>query len=155
MIVLTRILVATDFSQPSQKALLYGRAFAEKFGASLHVLHVVEEPFVHAWTSQGYLAALPSFREHLEREAREQMARAFPESERATGRAETAVRLGQPYREIVGYAREKNVDLIVMGTHGRSHVAHLLMGSVAEKVVRAAPCPVLTVRHPEQEFVIP
>jgi nucleotide-binding universal stress UspA family protein len=155
MIVLTRILVPTDFSEPSQKALVYGRALAEKFGATLHLLHVVEEPFVHAWTSQGYLAALPSFREDLARAARTQLEEALPAGEREAMRATVDVRFGQPYHEIVGYAREKNVDLIVMGTHGRTHVAHLLIGSVAEKVVRAAPCPVLTVRHPEQEFVVP
>jgi nucleotide-binding universal stress UspA family protein len=56
---------------------------------------------------------------------------------------------------IVGYAKENDVDLIIMGTHGRGAIAHLLMGSVAERVVRTAPCPVLTVRHPEHEFVLP
>ena len=63
--------------------------------------------------------------------------------------------IGGPYVEIVRYAQERDIDLIVMGTHGRGFVAHMLMGSVAEKVVRKAPCPVLTVRHPEHEFVIP
>ncbi len=62
---------------------------------------------------------------------------------------------GGPYVEIVRYAKERDIDLIVMGTHGRGFVAHMLMGSVAEKVVRRAPCPVLTVRHPEHDFVVP
>jgi nucleotide-binding universal stress UspA family protein len=67
---------------------------------------------------------------------------------RASGR-------GGPYVEIVRCARDSSIDLIVMGTHGRGFVAHMLMGSVAEKVVRRAPCPVLTVRHPEHEFIMP
>jgi nucleotide-binding universal stress UspA family protein len=62
---------------------------------------------------------------------------------------------GTPALAIVTYAKDANLDLIVMGTHGRGGMAHVLMGSVAEKVVRTAPCPVLTVRHPEHEFVLP
>ena len=62
---------------------------------------------------------------------------------------------GSPSMEIAGYAQSEKIDLIIMGTHGRSPMAHLLMGSVAEKVVRKAPCPVLIVRHPEHEFVVP
>ena len=62
--------------------------------------------------------------------------------------------MGGAYIEIVRYAKERDIDLIVMGTHGRGFMAHMLMGSVAEKVVRKAPCPVLTVRHPEHEFVL-
>jgi nucleotide-binding universal stress UspA family protein len=65
------------------------------------------------------------------------------------------VREGNPFQEIVQFARDRDVDLIVMGTHGRSGLVHVLMGSVTEKVVRKAPCPVLTVRHPEHEFVHP
>jgi len=73
-------------------------------------------------------------------------------------RAEYVLRasgLGGPYVEIVRYAKERDIDLIVMGTHGRGFVAHMLMGSVTEKVVRRAPCPVLTVRHSEHDFVVP
>ena len=62
---------------------------------------------------------------------------------------------GGPYLEIVRYAQERQIDLIVMGTHGHGFTSHMLTGSVAEKVVRKAPCPVLTVHHPEHEFVIP
>ena len=65
------------------------------------------------------------------------------------------VLMGHPFVEIIRYAREQDVDCIVLGTHGRSGLSHLLLGSVAERVVRKAPCPVLTVRHPEHEFVMP
>ena len=65
------------------------------------------------------------------------------------------LRKGSPFLEIVRYAKDKNIDLIVLGTHGRSGLSHVLLGSVAERVVRKAPCPVLTVRHPEHEFVMP
>ena len=65
------------------------------------------------------------------------------------------VRQGSPFLEIIRYAKEKGIDLIVIGTHGRTGLAHVFMGSVAEKVVRKAPCPVLSVRHPEHEFIAP
>jgi nucleotide-binding universal stress UspA family protein len=78
------------------------------------------------------------------------------DDDRATLQAKAVLETSDnPAEEIVRYAQAHSIDLIVMGTHGRSAVAHLLMGSVAERVVRTAPCPVLTVRHPEREFVIP
>jgi nucleotide-binding universal stress UspA family protein len=74
----------------------------------------------------------------------------------ATAAAKTivATRVGSPYTEIVRYAAQHRIDLIVLGTHGRGPLGHLLLGSVAERVVRTAPCPVLTVRHPQREFVV-
>jgi nucleotide-binding universal stress UspA family protein len=63
--------------------------------------------------------------------------------------------VGRPFMEILGYAKDRHVDLIVIGTHGRSGLRHVLLGSVAERVVRKAPCPVLTIRHPEHDFVMP
>jgi nucleotide-binding universal stress UspA family protein len=65
------------------------------------------------------------------------------------------VALGRPFMEIIRYAKDNQMDLIVLGTHGRSGLRHVLLGSVAERVVRKAPCPVLTIRHPEHEFVMP
>ena len=75
------------------------------------------------------------------------------DAERQKYSAEIVTLIGSPFLEIVSYAKAKDIDLIVMGTHGRGPIAHMLMGSVAEKVVRKAPCPVLTVRHPEHEFI--
>lgn len=155
MIRLQKVLVPTDFSEPSAKALDYGKELARAFGASLHVLHAVEEPFVHGWTSEGYLAALPEIREQALAEATRRLEEAVPADERSRQATELATRVGDPFREILRYAKGRAVDLIVMGTHGRGGMAHLLLGSVAEKVVRTAPCPVLTVRHPEHDFVLP
>jgi nucleotide-binding universal stress UspA family protein len=155
MIDLRRILVPTDFSKHSDNALAYAVAFAEKFGAELHLLHVVQDltafiPDVAAGTPpilppQEQLSA--TVRGALDRTVREHHLERFA--------VRPAVREGTPFFEIIRYARENAIDLIVMGTHGRTGLVHVLMGSVTEKVVCKSPCPVLTVRHPEHEFVHP
>jgi nucleotide-binding universal stress UspA family protein len=155
VIALRRILVPTDFGEPSTKALLYGRALCSAFGATLHVLHVVEDPFVVGAAVHGYLAAVPDLRERALADGQRRLDEALPEEERRAAGMDSAIRMGHPCEEILRYAGDKDIDLVVMGTHGRSGVAHLLLGSVAERVVRTAPCPVLTVRHPEHEFVRP
>jgi universal stress protein A len=147
---LTRILVATDFSDASEDALAYARMLADAFGASLHVLHVLEDLAAHAWTTEVYVAALPGVHEEMERQAHDRLQQLLSEEERARYRAELVLRFGSPFVEIVRYAREHEIGLIVLGTHGRGALAHMLLGSVAERVVRKAPCPVLTVRHPER-----
>ena len=154
MIALKRILVPTDFSEASEAAVKYARAFAEAFNASLEVLHVMEDPFIYAPTSEGYVPP-PGLLEEMERTSRERLNAVLPEDVQRKLRAEVVLKKGSPFVEIVRYAREHEVDLIVMGTHGRGPIAHMLLGSVAEKVVRKAPCPVLTVRHPEHGFVMP
>jgi nucleotide-binding universal stress UspA family protein len=155
MIALKRILVPTDFSENSEIALTYARALAEPFGASLHVLHVIEDPFLYGWTGVGYMPDLPEYRRALEKNVTERLMGMFSVADRERFKAELVARFGHPFVEIIRYAKAQDIDLIVLGTHGRGAVAHLLMGSVAEKVVRKAPCPVLTVRHPEHEFVMP
>jgi universal stress protein A len=147
---LTRILVATDFSDASEDALAYARMLADAFGASLHVLHVLEDLAAHAWTTEVYVAALPGVHEEMERQAHDRLQQLLTDEERARYRAELVLRFGSPFVEIVRYAREHEIGLIVLGTHGRGALAHMLLGSVAERVVRKAPCPVLTVRHPER-----
>jgi nucleotide-binding universal stress UspA family protein len=154
MITLKKILVSTDFSEPSDSAVKYARAFAEQFGAEVHVLHVVEDPFLYAPTSEAYVVP-PHLLEEIETAARERLDNVLPPADRERLHAQLVLRHGSPFVEIVRYARDADVDLIVMGTHGRGPIAHMLLGSVAEKVVRKAPCPVLTVRHPEHEFVMP
>jgi len=147
MIVLKRVLVATDFSAPSHAALIYGRALARSFGASLHLLHVVENYFLRP------TAAVP----HLVQQAKTRMLDdQLSDEDRKTLAARTVLEVSdEPAETIVDYAKAQEVDLIVMGTHSRSGLDRLLVGSVAEHVIRTAPCPVLTVRHPEREFIVP
>lgn len=138
----TTIMVPTDFSYASDAALGYARMLAARFGASLHLLHVVDEP--GSW-SEVY-AALPEIQLRLSADAArrlEAMAACLPQELHAT----SAVVCGAPVPSIVKTAEARGVDLIVMGTHGRRGMGHLLLGSVAERVVRLAPCPVLTVRE--------
>ncbi|MCL4813529.1 MAG: universal stress protein [Vicinamibacteraceae bacterium] len=155
MLNLKTILVATDFSDASQAALDYARGLAERFDASLHVLHVLEDLAAHAWTTEVYVAALPGVHEEMERQAQERLGALFSDEERERFRVRTALRLGSPFVEIIRYARDEHADLIVMGTHGRGAIAHMLLGSVAERVVRKAACPVLTVRHASHDFELP
>jgi nucleotide-binding universal stress UspA family protein len=133
-----RILVATDFSAPSDAALAHARRLAERTGASLHVLHVVDNMFMRA--------VLGDPRDY-ETAALRQMQDRVPAEAGGTGAILTVERSDEPADEITSYARTRGIDLIVMGTHGRGRMAHLLLGSVAEKVARTAPCPVLTMRE--------
>jgi nucleotide-binding universal stress UspA family protein len=155
MIDLRRILVPTDFSKHSDNALRYAMAFADKFGAELHLLHVVQDLalFLPDTVAVSPVATPPV--DQLTAAVREALLRAVRDHGLERFRVCPEVREGTPFYEIVRYARERDVDLIVMGTHGRGGLAHVLLGSVSEKVVRKAPCPVLTVRHPEHEFVHP
>jgi len=146
---ITRILVPTDFSPTADAALDYAFGLAERFGASLQLLHVLDDPFVfEGMSAEAYIAEAPVLRSAMLEEARDKLAhRAGPRQARV--QVETEVLFGHGARTIAEYAAERGVDLIVMGTHGRTGFAHLLLGSVAERLVRTAPCPVLTVRHPE------
>jgi nucleotide-binding universal stress UspA family protein len=156
MIALKHILAPTDFSEPSEVAMRYARALADAFGATLHVLHVFDDsPYLWA-ASEGFSVQMGvDVRLEAEKNAQDRLGRILTDAEREKYHARMVFRVGAPFVEIIRYAREENLDLIVMGTHGRGLIAHLLMGSVAERVVRKAPCPVLTVRHPEHEFVLP
>ena len=156
MITLKKILVPTDFGATCKIAVQYGRALAEAFGASLYLLNVLEEPFVPGATPVGgFFTRVPDYREKMEKQAREQMEKILTTDDRTKLHAEVFTKWGSPFVEIIRFAKSEDIDLIVMGSHGIGPVAHMLLGSVAEKVVRKAPCPVLTVRHPEHEFVMP
>jgi nucleotide-binding universal stress UspA family protein len=148
---ISRILVPTDFSEPSDEALEYAKGLATCLGSSIHVLHVLEDLAAHAWTTEVYVSALPGVHEEMERQARERLDQALTPEEKTKYKAELALRMGSAFVEVLRYAREHGIDLIVMGTHGRGAIAHMLLGSVAERVVRKAPCPVLTVRHKGQQ----
>ena len=156
MISLKHVLVATDFGEASDAALAYGRELARSFGARLDVLHVVENVLTRGFGAEGYVASYPELQQEVEDAARRQLDTIVTDDDRRRLNA-TAVLVtsNSPALTITTYAQEHDVDLIIMGTHGRGAFAHLLMGSVAERVVRTAPCPVLTVRHPEHDFVLP
>ena len=156
VILLKQILVATDFSEPSDAALAYGRELARNFGAQLTVLHIADNLAMRAYGADGFVMAEPELQRDIEESARRRLDALLSDEDRDVLRAQGVVRSASSTAlAIVDYARAVNTDLIVIGTHGRGAVAHLLMGSVAERVVRTAPCPVLTVRHPEHEFVLP
>jgi nucleotide-binding universal stress UspA family protein len=151
-----KILHPTDFSELSLHALRYGREFAEQFQAQLHCLHVVDESQQY-WTAMGPEATPigPAMDEVVA--AAEEHLRVFADTHLADLKPppETKLVVGKPFLEIIRYAREADCDLIVLATHGHTGLMHALMGSTAEKVVRKAPCPVLTVRSGEHEFVLP
>jgi len=118
---------------------------ARPFGATLVLLHVVPNPYVTA-ASDVYLPPPQEFLDELERDTQQRLDALITQDDRVAFKAETIVKVGDPWREIVEYAKARPVDVIVMGTHGRTGVAHFMLGSVAERVVRAASCPVLTIR---------
>jgi len=153
-IVITKILCPVDFSESSKHALRYALAFAQAYGAELELLHVVEMPFLPSYS----MAAIPDLSlpmDRIEEEAKKELEDLLAECSARHDKLKGDVRVGTPFVEIINYAREAGIDLIVVGTHGGGALKHLLIGGTAEKIVRKAPCPVLTVRHPEHEFVMP
>ena len=157
MVTLKNILVATEFGEASNAALTYGRTLATSFGATLHVLHVTQDLYLMAAAGvEGYVGLAPDVQEEIERSARAQTEALLTADDRHVLRAKAVtIRSEQTAPTIVEYARAHHIDLIVIGTHGRRALARLVMGSVAERVVRTAPCPVLTVHSLEHEFVLP
>jgi nucleotide-binding universal stress UspA family protein len=153
---IANILLPTDFSEVAKPALMYARELADRFDGQLHCLHVVDDAFQY-WSAIGpeSLPLGPPPEEMIEL-GRTRMTRFCAEQLSGLKRpAITQVAYGRPFAEIVVYAREHDIDLIVMGTHGRGAIAHVLLGSTTEKVVRKARCAVLTVRTGKDPFVLP
>ena len=143
-----KILVPLDFSPASDYALTYAKALAADFGASLHVLHVIEDRLMTGpWPVEVYLGEMPRLREGLIKDAESRMQECLKAIETSGIQATGEVLIGSPFQTIVELAGTAGVDLIVMGTHGRTGITHLLIGSVAERTIRYAPCPVLVVRE--------
>jgi len=143
----SRILVPLDFSAPSDAALEYARTVATRFGASLQLLHVAEDPYRSPYSAEVYVPEVEGLRDEILADVTGRLKDRLRSSDiRDLGATANAV-VGTPASSIVEYAGAHDIDLIVMGTHGRGGMSHLLMGSVAERVVRTAPCPVLTVRQ--------
>ena len=155
MIVLKNVLVPTDFSEPSAAALAYGRDLARAYDARLHVLFV-EDDVNTRYAMDSAPVFIPGLQDEIEKAAQTRIADLLTDEDRIQLHARAEVRTSMsPASAIVNYARDLAIDLIVMGTQGRGGMSHVLMGSVAERVVRTAPCPVLTLRHPEREFIAP
>jgi nucleotide-binding universal stress UspA family protein len=136
------ILVPTDFGATSEAALRYATQMALTMGARLYLMHVPSK------TGEHFEANFPIGR--FETAARERLASFLTPQELERLRPEYALRVGTPAEEIARYADVCDADLIIMGTHGRSGLAHMVMGSVAEEVARTAPCPVLLFRLPKR-----
>jgi len=154
MIRLNRVLVPTDFSEFSRLAVTYACAMAERFGAQLHVLHVVPDPaMLVPEAAVFWVESMQAQSDRLVTDA-QKLLRQIPEGSQGSQPVIRDVRVGAAFLEIIDYAKSQDIDLIVIGTHGRSGLSHILMGSVAERVVRAAPCPVLSVKPSGHQFVM-
>jgi universal stress protein A len=140
-----RILAPTDFSELSKQGLQSALELAQAFGAKLLLLHVVEPPpYPVEGIVPSHLGA--TLLDDLERQASSELDQMLPEAQLSKVDVARRVVVGIPARKIVEVAGEEQTDLIIMTTHGRTGFGHLVMGSVAEKIVRTAPCPVLTIR---------
>jgi nucleotide-binding universal stress UspA family protein len=144
-----RILAPIDFSAHSEKAVRHSRDLAELFGAKLDLLHVVEENMPTAFYTAG-VTSVYDMHPDIEDKAKDEMQKLFEGMEGPEVEANYFAVPGRPASAILNFARENDSDMIVMATHGRSGLEHVFLGSVAERVVQRAPCPVFTVRtlHP-------
>lgn len=154
MVKFKKILYPTDFSESSKESLTYAFELAEQYSAELHLLHVLPNS-IDALVTYGFGAIpIPSdWDENVREEAKKQLSEILNDESRINITRATAE--GEPFLGIIRYARENEIDLIVMATHGRSGFEHILMGSEAEKVVRKSPCPVLTVPPKDRVFNLP
>lgn len=145
------ILVPTDFSAASKKAIEYADAFASTFQSRVTLLHVLEPMALPP--EYGYIPAYSPEDEALHVEAVRKQLLERASSMDSARQTEILVRVGRPWHEVVSAVSELGVDLLVLTTHGRTGLPHMLMGSVAEKIVRHASCPVLVVRPEERDFL--
>jgi universal stress protein A len=149
---LQRILVPIDFSNHSMNALNYAISFAKQFKASIDLVYVIEPAVYPADFSLGQIG-FPNIEKELQTHVDDELLSLIKNDIRGQVVSHKAVRTGKPFYEINQYAQERDIDLIIIATHGHSGMEHILFGSTAEKVIRKAPCPVLVVRTGEHEFV--
>jgi universal stress protein A len=152
MIKLKRILVPTDFSESARHALTYGVSFAREYQAELILLHVVETMAV-GYASDLFPVPMAEVFEEISGYARGELAKLAVEARERVGSVRELLVQGKPSAEIIRVARDETVDMIVLGTHGKGLLDKALFGSTTERVVRNGPCPVLTTRLAEHEFV--
>ncbi|OOP57497.1 MAG: hypothetical protein AYP45_02845 [Candidatus Brocadia carolinensis] len=153
MISIKNILCPVDYSVYSEMALKYAIEFAEKYRAKLYLMHVLDIRVYDINEPELYNVNIVD--EETIAKLRERLLRCVTEDTRGKIPVEAIILQGVPFSEIIRASKEHKIDLIVIGTHGRTGISHAIMGSVAEKVVRKAPCPVLTIRHPEHDFIMP
>jgi nucleotide-binding universal stress UspA family protein len=154
MIKLKKILVPTDFSDFSHLAFQYGLSFCREYQAEMTFLHVIEDPFYPS-TGDSFGFDMGGFFEKMEEESNKKMDELLTPDLTEGVSIQRMISRGTPFLEIIRVAKEQDSDMIVLATHGRTGLAHVLMGSVTEKVVRKAPCPVLVVRKAQHEFIMP
>ena len=147
-----KILVAIDFSDYSHSSLKYAANFAHKFNAEITLIYVVEPVIYPPDFSMGQIA-IPSVNAEWDLKAKEELEKLAKQEIPEGIKVSIILKTGKPFLEIIDTAAEENVDLIIIATHGHSGVEHILFGSTAEKVVRKAPCPVLTLREPIKGFM--
>lgn len=148
------ILFPTDFSQGARAAMDYALSLAKDYNARLILLYVMQDISIAEWYIPSAVSVADMI-EDMEKSAWKEMEKWKAEAQARLKDVEKMVVRGVPFVEIIKTAKEKGVDLIVIGTHGRTGIDHMLFGSTAEKVVRKAPCPVLTVRVTGKEFKMP
>jgi nucleotide-binding universal stress UspA family protein len=155
VIELKKILVPTDFSEFSERSILYGISLAEQYNAELYIFSAIDDRIFD--DSLFVVYAEHEILQNRRRIYEEQMNKAVEKImvQHPNIKLHKTIKQGIAFVEIINFAREEDVDLIIMGSHGKTGIAHLLIGSTTEKVVRKAPCPVLTVRPKEHEFVHP
>jgi nucleotide-binding universal stress UspA family protein len=140
------ILVPTDFSDPARAAYRYAQMLARQFHSRIHLLHVVALPYLYdAWGTEAVALRMADLLAQSENLANRSLQRLVPKAGPLAGRVTTATTTGITVDQILEYIAAKRVDLVVMGTHGRGAVGHLLLGSVAERLVQRSPVPVVTV----------
>jgi len=148
------ILFPTDFSQGARAAMDYAISLAQDYKARLILLYVIQDISIAEWYIPSSIAAADLV-EDMQKSATREMEKWAAEAAVKVKSVEKDVVRGVPFVEIIRTAKEKNADMIVIGTHGRTGIDHMLFGSTAEKVVRKSPCPVLTVRMAGKEFKMP
>jgi nucleotide-binding universal stress UspA family protein len=145
MIPIHRILVPTDFSEPAAAALKWAATLAKEFDSRIYLLHVVPEPYAYPWGTELSSLPLNEILAQSEEAARQRLGELAAETGLPADRLSTTAIVGTPVDQVLTLVKEQKIDLVVLGTHGRGLVGHLLLGSVAERVVRRSPVPVLTV----------
>jgi len=150
MIEMKKILVAIDFSKESTLAAKFAVSLAQEFKTKLYVLHVLT-PFPSSLAID--LPDVEKFRRQYMEKADEDLRQVIPKKIKEMMEVEEILEIGEPHNAIVEKAKELDVDIIVIATQGRTGLAHIMVGSVAERVVRHAPCPVFAIRNPKDKFV--